>query len=471
MKPESIGLAALLLLGSCGGGGTEGETGGGAAARPPVILVSLDTLRADRLTPYGSERDNSPWLAGLAAESVLFEDCIAQSSSTGPSHRSLFTGQFVHRHGHEPLSLVKSPYMMAGILRRTGYQTAAFTGGGYMSHSVGFAQGFDLYFDHDPKVPHRVRLGFQLVLPRAKAWYDGRDSARPFFLFLHTYDIHCPYWPHQPWRDKYRGGYRGSLDLEHLCGYEAFGELRRQGALGPADLRFINDMYDGSINMTDERLGRFLDELRADGTLDRALLIVLSDHGESLGEHDIVGHTLMWEEELRVPMIIRFPGGQFAGTRIQAPVMLIDVLPTLLDFLGLPPQAGIQGSSLMPLLRGEADAFPAERMRITQYEDTFAVRFDDRWKIAFRQMDSMPVDQALYDLENDPGETTNLFPAPGGRERFQDLYARYRGFRQRTAAGDRKWAGRRGEGGVDPELRSQIGQLGYAEPPGDEEGH
>jgi len=458
---SSLGLAALLFLGGCGGDGTEGEPGGAAPARTPVILVSLDTLRAGRLTPYGSERDNSPRLAGLAAESVLFENCISQSSSTGPSHRSLFTGQFVHRHGHEPLSLVKSPYMMAGILERAGYQTAAFTGGGYLSHSVGFAQGFDLYYDHDPKVPHRVRLGFQLVLPRAKAWYEARDPARPFFLFLHTYDIHCPYWPHQPWRDKYRGDYRGSLDLEHLCGYEAFGELRRKGALGPADLRFINDMYDGSINMTDERLGGFLDELRADGTLDRALLIVLSDHGESLGEHGIIGHTLMWEEELRVPMIIRFPGGKFAGNRIGAPVMLIDVLPTLLDFLGLPPQAGVQGRSLMPLLRGEADTFPAERMRITQYEDTFAVRFDDRWKIAFRQMDAMPVDQALYDLENDPGETTNLFHTPDGRERFQDLYARYRSFREETASEDRKWRGRRVESEIDPVLRNQIRELGY----------
>lgn len=436
---------ALLLL-ACGRSDAPA-----APPATPVILISLDTCRSDRLAPYGGSPDTSPVLARLAAESVTFTDCLAQSSNTGPSHRSLFTGQFVHRHGHRLQAYTRSPYTLAGLLHAAGYQTAGFTGGGFLDPGLGFDQGFDVYKSKNDSGPSPVRRGFQAVLPQAEGWYAQRDPSRPFFLFLHTYDIHCPYWPAQPWRERFQGNYQGSLDLKALCGWEAFASLFEGGKdLPEEDRDYLQRMYDGNIAMADELLGRFLDRLRADGTLDRSLLIVLSDHGESLGEHRWVGHNQMWEEQLQVPLLIRFPGAAHAGTICDAPVMLIDVLPTILDYLQLPAPPGVQGESLLPVLDG-ARQFP-ERLRISEHLDQVSFRFDDRWKLILSGSGS-----SCFDLQADPGETRALQDAQPG------LLARYQEFRAATAAEDQRFRGAALADPIDEELARQLTELGYAD--------
>lgn len=439
----------------------DGEEAPAARPRTPVIVVSLDTCRADRLAPYGGAAEVSPALAQLAAESVVFTDCLAQSTSTGPSHRSLFTGQFVHRHGLGAGGSMHSPYTLAGLLRSAGYETAGFVGGGMLGAAFGFADGFDTYRDRDPGAGARSR-GLRSVLPEAGEWCAAHSSG-PFFLFVHTYDIHCPYWPDEPWRGRFAGGYSGKLDLAAMCGIQAFAPLFRDGReLPEEDRQYLLRMYDGDIAMADELLGRFLDRLRADGTLDRALLVVLSDHGESLGEHRHVGHERMWEEQLRVPLLIRFPDRWLAGTRCDEPVMLVDMLPTVLDFLGLPVPPGVQGESLLPLLRDEGSRRRSgERMRISQNGDLVSARFDDRWKLVVTRRRDGTLEPELYDLRSDPSESVNLALTPEGRARFDELHGRYLEFRRRTAEEDQRLRGTATGEPTDPDLAHQLAELGY----------
>ena len=427
----------------------------------PVILVSLDTCRSDRLAPYGGVPEASPMLQRLAAEAVTFTDCLTQSTNTGPSHRSLFTGQFVHRHAHRLREYTRSPYMLAGLLQSAGYATAGFVGGGFLDPELGFDLGFEVYLSRNDKPQAGPRRGFAGVLPQAEAWYAQRDPARPFFLFLHSYDIHCPYWPAQPWRGRFRGDYDGPLDLRNLCGHEAFEDLFRDGKdLTEEDRAYLLRMYDGGIAMADELLGRFLEQLRADGTLDRALLIILSDHGESLGEHRTVGHNHMWEEQLRVPLMIRFPGGAHGGTHCDAPVMLLDVLPTIQDFLRLPLPPGVQGTSLLPLLAAPQGG---ERLRISEHLERTSYRFDGRWKVMVTQGADGAIRRALFDLHADPGEERDLAATPAGAQQLRALVERYEKFRQETGADDLRFRGAALEDPIDAELAETLSGLGYTD--------
>jgi len=475
--PWIFGLLAALACLGCGGQGAPSQafSGPGPAPTTPVILISVDTLRADRLTPFGCPRDNSPYLEKLAGESVLFTNCVSQSSSTSPSHRSIFTGQFVHRHGQDYGKFCHSPFVLAGLLHAAGYETAGFAGGGFLAPTLGFDQGFDLYTVRDDGLrpeEESGHRGLRTILPQVRNWYRQRaarppaEASKPFFLFVHTYDVHCPYWPEQPWRTRYTAGLRTSLDFINLCGLKDFQKLFENGKeLPPEEREYLQAMYDGDIAMTDSRLGDWLEELRADGTLDRSLLIFLSDHGESLGDHRCIGHTLMWEEQLRVPLLIRFPGGRFAGMRCGEPVMLVDVLPTILDYLGLPAPPGIQGQSLLPVLRGETSwtkEGEEDRMRISEHSGRTAVRFDGRWKIVFLEAGTGKVsERALYDMVADPGEEKNLDSTPEGRKRFEEIFARYEAWRNETSRDDVKFRGQDVGGAIDDDLAAELSALGY----------
>ena len=444
----ALASAALGLLG-CG----EPEP---AAERLNLVLISLDTCRADRLDMYGAGRSNSPRLAAFAAECAVFTDCLAQSTSTGPSHRSLFSGQFVHRHGMHDNYFTEAPYTLAGELRAAGYVTAAFTGGGYVRRKYGFDQGFEVF--QEPAGRPYTR-NFPEVLPVARGWL-AQAGERPFFLFVHGYDPHCPYWPPEPWRSQYGGWYQGEFSPQDQCGRADFEPLIRSGAFGPDERRYVNDLYDAALASADEQIGRFLDELRARGLLERSLVVITSDHGESLGEHDWVGHTRMWEEQLRVPLMIRFPDGAYAG-RYDDPVMLVDVFSTALSALGRPIPDGAQGADLMPRLRGGAP-LARERLRLAEFGAREALRFDDRWKLVTRRVKGAITERELYDLQADPGEQRNLYETAEGKLRFERTYARYQEWRAAQAPDDARHRGRRREIEIAPEEASALAEIGYA---------
>ncbi|MDP6849474.1 MAG: sulfatase [Planctomycetota bacterium] len=478
-------LSALILallasfLPACGGAdsgeGSSAEkraSAAQAAGMPPIILVSLDTCRADRLGFMGARNPNSPSLDKLASESVVFTNCISQSSNTGPSHRSLFTGMFPTRHKHAMGSYVESPFMLSGLLKDVGYQTAAFTGGGFLAGKLGFADGFDIYVDKDEGYEESMqyRRGLSSILPQAASWWRKESpnwangtTGNPFFLFLHTYDIHCPYWPGEGYRNRYGSWYEGSADLQSMCGQEDF-QAFLDGGVKNEDINYLNAMYDAGVAMTDELTGRFLEMLRKDGVLDKSILIITSDHGETLGEHRYIGHNQMWEEQLHVPLMIRFPGGEWGGTRIPDPVMLVDVLPTLLDALELPAPEGVQGTSLMDLARGTA-SFGGERFRMAMHQDLMSFRVDEQWKVIVKQMEDGQAKVKLYDLSRDPKEARNLLKDPQQAQKYREvldgLLAEWKAWREAGRELDEKLAPAQIQGAVDQQLQAELSELGY----------
>ncbi|HJM40060.1 MAG TPA: sulfatase [Planctomycetota bacterium] len=467
-------LAVLgLLLPACGGADSEASSSTAkAAGMPPIILVSLDTCRADRLGFMGARNPNSPALDKLASESVVFTNCISQSSNTGPSHRSLFTGMYPTRHKHAMGSYVQSPFMMSSLLKDVGYKTVAFTGGGFLAGKLGFADGFDIYVDKDEGYEESMqyRRGLTSILPQAAAWWrnesskwSGSATGDPFLLFLHTYDIHCPYWPGEGYRNRYGGWYKGAADLQNMCGQEDFQAFLSSGA-EKEDINYLNAMYDAGVAMTDELTGRFLAMLKKDGVLDKSILVITSDHGETLGEHRYIGHNQMWEEQLHVPLMIRFPGGKWGGTRIGDPVMLVDVLPTLLDALELPAPEGVQGTSLMDLARGTA-SFGDKRFRMAMHLDQMSFRLDNQWKVIVRQMEDGQAKAKLYDLSRDPRESRNLLNDPQEakiyREVLDDLLAEWKSWREDNRQLDEKLAPSQIEGAIDKQLQAELSELGY----------
>jgi len=429
--------------------------------RPNVILISIDTCREDRVSVFGGPERNSPGLAEWAREFSVWTNCLTQSTSTGPSHKSIFTGQYVQRHGMYSNFAVHGKRSLALTLKNAGYRTAAFTAGGWLNPEFGFGQGFDTYRVSTREIPgpggHHIG-SFSETIPRGKDWI-GRESGKPFFLFLHGYDVHCPYWPPEPWRSRFAGWFSKDLQMESRCGPKDFGPLFENDLLDAEGIRYLNDLYDGGVAYTDHLISGFLADLRDQGLLDRSIVVILADHGDSLGEHQWVGHTLMWEEQIKVPLMIRFPGGRWAGVRSD-PVQLVDLLPTLLDFLGLPEQPGVQGISLLPFLEGEKPP-AANRMRLCKFGGWEAVRFDDRFKLVFRKEKDAVVDLSLYDLQADPGESHNLAATEPGRTQAAKLLRRYQDWRRATQDEDRRFRGKRMERDLPGPLIQNLQELGY----------
>jgi arylsulfatase A-like enzyme len=303
-------------------------------APPNIVLVSLDALGARHLTAYGYDHPTSPHLSALAAEGALFAHALSHYPSTAGSHMTLFTGLLPAAHGVRNLAnrLPDGVPTLPMLLRRAGYTTAAVTEDFVLARGLGFGRGFHAYSEsREVKgalgTPGLARQTFR----RALDWLRGRPP-EPFFLFLHTYQVHAPYLP----RDAFLRAVRPARD--------------GGGADDPAW------RYDAEIRYTDAVLGAFVARLARSGVLERTLLVVTSDHGDAFGEHGAEGHGgTLWDEVMRVPLVLRGPGIA-PGTRVAAPVGLVDVLPTLLDLAGVPAPDGLHGRSLRPLLRAEPSA-------------------------------------------------------------------------------------------------------------------
>lgn len=434
----------VLLLAAWVASGCSGE----APIKQPLnlILISLDTVRADRLSFYGYDLATTQHLDAFADTSVLFGNCVAQSTATAASHMSIFTGQYVHRHGLADNTQVRFPGVtLASVLRDHGWRTAAFTGGGSLRATLGHDVGFDLFRSDSESGPMHPSRNLPEVVPEALRWLD-EPSREPFFLFVHGYDPHCPYSPPEPWLSERLGPDRGEFDLElqKACGMREWGPLMAGDGFGDDELERLDALYDAELAAADDALGKFFAALEARNLLDRSIIVFTSDHGELLGEHGWVGHTRLWENEIRVPLLIRFPGGRFAR-RLDDPVQHIDLLPTLLASLGVEAPEGVQGMDLMPLIRDQI-SIPAPRMRITQIGKRVAVRFADGLKIVAGPDDrnvasAQPQGPQIYDLDGDPSESLNLYETPEGRKRYDALWNRYRIWRRETSEDDVHFAG------------------------------
>lgn len=384
-------LFSLTVLPSVVGcGGDPGNS------QPNVILISLDTLRADRLSTYGYVRDTSPNIDALAKEGVVFEHAFAEAPWTLPSHVTMLTGLYPATHGANLPSriLTEDTSTLAEALNGAGYSTVGLTEGGFIGYAYGFSKGFDTYSENRPDLDTTLETVRQM-LPELRA-------AGPFFLFLHTFDIHCPYEPPAAHERLFRTYDEDPIEFRGTCGSD-FNALE----LTAGQISAISNRYDAGIHSVDALLGTFLSELESEGILDNTFVILTSDHGEQLYEHGRIGHERSVNREvLHVPWIVCGP--EVVPRRITAPVGLVDMTPTILDLVGLGPLEGNEGESRAPWLRGEAVPSAAEE----------APRFSQlTWRLNLQSVMTKK-NQLIIDPRSD--ETTLFeFPSPSAETRLQ----------------------------------------------------
>ena len=327
---------------------------GGAAScvrarRPNVILVTLDTTRADRLGCYGGPVP-TPALDRLAAEGVVFETAVTPLPSTPQAHASILTGLLPPHHGllRVGQTLPAATPTLATILAANGYSRAAAVAAAILDPRFGLNRGFAEYLapDHADALAADVQVGrAQEIVARARG---------PFFLWLHLYDPHRPYLPPDAYRDRFRddpASARYGRDADAFR-RETTDPVAEGRAPTPDELRLAMALYDGEVRFMDAELDALWDFLRARGLWDGALIVVTADHGESFRADYPFDHTdRLTEEIVRVPLIVKLPGAR-ARARVRAPVDLTDILPTVLDVAGIPAPAGIDGRSLRPLWEG-----------------------------------------------------------------------------------------------------------------------
>ncbi len=387
-----------------------------AAPHPNVILVTLDTTRADRMGFLGSQRALTPNLDALAHVATVFSRAYAQVPLTTPSHAAILTGtypQFNHvRYMGDPLG--KGLPFLPEILHRNGYKTAAFVGALVLDPTKlapGFERGFDVYeAGFHRRRPgednyHSLERRGEEVLRRASAWLSKHPGG-PFFLWIHLYDPHDPYAPPEPYRTRYQA-----------------------------------EPYDGEIAYTDSIVGKLITDLRTRGLFDGSLIAIAADHGEAFGEHGEKHHGIfLYDETIHVPLLFKLPQ-QHSATRVETRVGLVDVAPSILRALHLPVPNAMQGQSLLPSMTPEKLARSGPRSDLGSqravYSESGYGHLSFGWSMlkAWRAGNYLYVDapeRELYDQTADPGATHNL--GPDSKAVVDTAAAQLAEFRRKTAA-------------------------------------
>ncbi len=342
--------------------------------KPNVVLIILDTLRSDGLSCYGNEFGSSPRIDAWARNrGVLFENVVASAPWTLPSHVSIFTGMDPINHSMnvgEPID--ESLTTLAETLHDQGYATMAVTGGGYLSTDFALMQGFDrVHYFHEPRIrPRETGNDIDTGTERSLKWLD-ENSDRPFFLLFHSYETHAPYRPREPYLSQFLGIDPGSMDSTLVTtgpvepkketGYKLTSRLMQRHLdndphykpIDPDTQSLVRALYASGVANADAHVGMLFDKLEALGLDDDTIVILTSDHGESLGEGGLGGHATLQECEIMVPLIISAPGFDSRGTRIGEQVQSINITPTILDLLGFDPLPESDGRSLAPFLAGD----------------------------------------------------------------------------------------------------------------------
>lgn len=375
------------------------------AARPNVVLITADTLRADHLRSYGYFRTTSPAVDGLAADGWLIERAIAPMATTLPSHTSLMTSTYPLRHGiwsnlrffHQPVSTGDSFQTAAQMFQKLGYATAAFTSATPLSAASGIAAGFDR-FEGPPAydaAQKEVEVPAHRTAQRVLAWLE--EAKTPFFLWVHFFDPHDPYDP--PARLRKRFSTIPAL-VEYLEGLGVPRDLRIQAARS-------TNLYDAEIFHMDRQIGRILGRLKQRGLYDDSAIVFVGDHGEGLLQHSYLRHGIVWNEQLHVPLVFKFPAGAGAPTgRSSELASLIDVLPTLAAGarLALP---GEQFDGIDLISADRDTALSQREYRDPIWKEPVYALTGARWK--YHRYGHSP--DRLYDLEADPHELVDVIDA------------------------------------------------------------
>jgi arylsulfatase A-like enzyme/tetratricopeptide (TPR) repeat protein len=355
--------------------------------RPNLVLITLDTVRADHLGCYGYAAARTPNIDALANQGVLFSQAASPAPLTQPAHSSLLTGTYPTYHGirvNGSTALSQAQTTLAEVLAAKGYETGAFVGAFVLDKRWGLNQGFGTYDDQfDPRTYTRLDLaGVQRpadrVVDAALTWLEG-EKENPFFVWMHLYDAHTPYEPPEPFSSQF-------------------------GGAGPAGL------YDGEIAFADSQVGRVVSWLRASGMHEKTVIVILSDHGESLGSHGEGTHGYyVYDYAMRVPLVIAAPFRELHAVRVESQVSMVDVFPTALALLGVDPETRVHGRSLLPAMfqsQNEPEHYA--------YGESMTPSIQFGWSALHSLRSSRyKLIQAprpeLYDLTADPGETTNVY--------------------------------------------------------------
>jgi arylsulfatase A-like enzyme len=382
-------------------------------AAPPqsnIILVMVDTLRADHMSLYGYERPTTPFIDQFASEAMVFERTRSQAACTFPSVNSLFTSRYAfdfYIQGENQMGIPAEYPTIAEILRARGYHTIAVSASPIVRSTPskenpngGFGAGFDV-FDESC-------LWREGATVNARALELLEDVREPFFLYLHYMDPHGSYAPPASHQKEFTGPYDGHDFIaagDHIPIAEMLYNKGPEFEISDRDVQHLVDLYDEEILYFDGQFEKLIASLREDGLLDRSLLVLTSDHGEEFLEHGHVGHCRgVWETLTRVPFFMRIPGLD-RGDRTDAPVQLVDIVPTLLDELGIDTAAiPFEGISLGPLIRGD-DPAPAREYAFSD-QSKYRAADDGRWHFI---LDGVESKATLYDLRADPLEQRDLF--------------------------------------------------------------
>jgi arylsulfatase A-like enzyme/Tfp pilus assembly protein PilF len=397
-----------------------------------VLLITLDTTRADRIGAYGYSAAKTSNIDRLAAEGILFEHCITPSAYTLPSHSTIMTGLYPPAHGvrlNGEAALGDAQITLAEKLAAAGYRTGAFVGAFVLDGRWGLRQGFQHYDDQFHLGPEqrldlaRVQRPADQVADAALKWLE-QDSAKPFFAWLHFYDAHSPYEPPEPLRSSFSGS--------------------RSSA------------YDGEIAFADSQVGRMLEWLDGKGLRENTIVVVVGDHGEGLDDHGESEHGYyIYDYAVRVPLVVRFPGGT-SNLRVAKQVRTTDIYPTILQLTSNAAGEPVDGESLLPLISGTETA---DRIRYA-YSESMATRLQYGWAALYslRTNDHKYIDaprSELYDLRADPAESNNVLDDQ--RRVVLRLREELRGIRERAE----QRAPKAEEANLDQETLRKLASLGY----------
>ncbi len=416
--------------------------------KPSLVLVTIDTLRADRLGCYGYHRETSPNVDELARESILFERAYTTMATTLPAHASMMTGTYTLTHRVQanvafiPRSLddATSLRTLAEMLRDQGYETAAFVSAAPLKRHSGIDRGFETFSQ-----PAAWQRSGRKTTKRALKWLNDR-SDRPFFLWVHYFDPHWPYSPPEEFRNRFR-------DTSRLAEYlESLGVSKNRSR----NILRINNAYDAEIRYTDEAVGRLLDRLQQMKIWDDLVVVLTADHGEGMGQHDWVYHGKIYNEQLRIPLLIKLPGMR-ESRRIRRVTSLVDLLPILSSATGLPIQEidhdQFQGIDVLSP-KVQRTRIYAERVHRKDpawgQGRRFALMSAD-WKY-LHSPDEVDV---LYDLGEDPHETRNVIELHP--EIASELQASLSSWIETYRSGAQKTPD------IDPETLKQLRSLGYVD--------
>jgi arylsulfatase A-like enzyme len=396
-----------------------------------VVIIGVDTLRPDHLGCYGYERETSPAIDRLAAGGVVFENVYSQSPWTLPSFATIFTSLYPMQHGaSDPNTKLRTEHpTLPMMLLKRGYSTAAIINAPFLSPEYRLDRGFEYYHYRGP-FAGRVASG---TTTDALAWID-KHIDEPFFIFVHYFDPHIPYAPPEPYDRAFFPDYDGDLSCPfslslalrprittfslNLQGPAHTASRKTMSTLSPDDWDYIRALYDGEIAFTDEAVGALLDGLDERGLRDNTLIFFLSDHGEEFYEHEGFehGHTL-YDEVIKVPLIISLPGHVPENIRVAEHVRLIDVAPTVLDYLDVEPSTHLEGASIKPLISGDGSAVAAEGSLLPPgitYSESMLYGTERKcvlaypWKYIY---DTVTAERMLFNLTADAEEKDNIADA------------------------------------------------------------